>query len=211
MSTHLPSGRDRRAGGRQHGVVSRVQLRAAWTGSLRDSAARRRRAPASAPSGGLSRSGIPRAIDATGDTWPPCWPAARGRSQPPCCRRPPRPSQKPDPDRGHVSSRGRTAPPGITVHRSRMMDPVDFTVVDGIPVTTVARTLLISPRCSPYVTWGMRSIAPSASRCSTSAPSRTSWPARGAARRQGAPRGDRRVAAGRRPERARGPASRARP
>ncbi len=38
--------------------------------------------------------------------------------------------------------KGRVAPPGITVHRSRMMDPVDFTVVDVIPVTSVARTLL---------------------------------------------------------------------
>jgi very-short-patch-repair endonuclease len=44
---------------------------------------------------------------------------------------------------------------GITVHRSRMMEPVDFTEVDGIRVTTVARTLLdlagiLSPRDLGY-------------------------------------------------------------
>ena len=38
--------------------------------------------------------------------------------------------------------RDRDGPSGVRVHRSRMLDPVDFTVVDGIPVTTVARTLL---------------------------------------------------------------------
>jgi very-short-patch-repair endonuclease len=32
--------------------------------------------------------------------------------------------------------------PEIRIHRSRMLDPRDFTVLDGIPVTTVARTLL---------------------------------------------------------------------
>jgi very-short-patch-repair endonuclease len=32
--------------------------------------------------------------------------------------------------------------PGVRVHRSRMLDPVDFTVREGIPVTSVARTLL---------------------------------------------------------------------
>ena len=31
---------------------------------------------------------------------------------------------------------------GVRVHRTRMLDPQDFTVVDGIPVTSVARTLL---------------------------------------------------------------------
>lgn len=31
---------------------------------------------------------------------------------------------------------------GIQVHRTRMLDPADFTVKDGIPVTSVARTLL---------------------------------------------------------------------
>jgi very-short-patch-repair endonuclease len=31
---------------------------------------------------------------------------------------------------------------GIRVHRTRMLDPQDFTVVDGIPVTSLARTLL---------------------------------------------------------------------
>jgi hypothetical protein len=32
--------------------------------------------------------------------------------------------------------------PGVRIHRTRMLDPADFTVVDGIPVTSVARTLL---------------------------------------------------------------------
>lgn len=32
--------------------------------------------------------------------------------------------------------------PGVEAHRSRMLDPVDFTTKEGIPVTTVARTLL---------------------------------------------------------------------
>ena len=31
---------------------------------------------------------------------------------------------------------------GIRIHRTRMLDPQDFTVIDGIPVTSVARTLL---------------------------------------------------------------------
>ena len=38
--------------------------------------------------------------------------------------------------------RGRAVPPEITVRHSRILDPRDFTEVDGIPVTTVARTLL---------------------------------------------------------------------
>ena len=47
--------------------------------------------------------------------------------------------------------RGRAGPEGITVHRSRMLEPADMTEVDGIPVTSVARTLLdlasiLSPR-----------------------------------------------------------------
>jgi Protein of unknown function (DUF559) len=33
-------------------------------------------------------------------------------------------------------------PAGVRVHRSRMLDPRDFTVRDGIPVTSLARTLL---------------------------------------------------------------------
>jgi very-short-patch-repair endonuclease len=32
--------------------------------------------------------------------------------------------------------------PGVIVHRTRMLDPQDFTVVDSVPVTSVARTLL---------------------------------------------------------------------
>jgi very-short-patch-repair endonuclease len=32
--------------------------------------------------------------------------------------------------------------PGVRVHRSRMLEPNDFTVRDGIPVTSLARTLL---------------------------------------------------------------------
>jgi very-short-patch-repair endonuclease len=31
---------------------------------------------------------------------------------------------------------------GVRVHRTRMLDPQDFTVLDGIPVTSVSRTLL---------------------------------------------------------------------
>jgi very-short-patch-repair endonuclease len=31
---------------------------------------------------------------------------------------------------------------GVRVHRTRVLDPQDFTVLDGIPVTSVARTLL---------------------------------------------------------------------
>lgn len=33
-------------------------------------------------------------------------------------------------------------PPGVQVHRTRMLAPQDFTINDGIPVTSVARTLL---------------------------------------------------------------------
>ena len=36
----------------------------------------------------------------------------------------------------------RAGPPGVQVHRTRMLAPQDFTVQDAIPVTTVARTLL---------------------------------------------------------------------
>jgi hypothetical protein len=32
--------------------------------------------------------------------------------------------------------------PGVQIHRTRMLDPADFTVEQGIPVTSVARTLL---------------------------------------------------------------------
>jgi len=39
-------------------------------------------------------------------------------------------------------ARGCQGPSGVTVHRTRLMNTQDFTVVDGIPVTTVARTLL---------------------------------------------------------------------
>jgi hypothetical protein len=38
--------------------------------------------------------------------------------------------------------RQRSGPPGVRVHRTRMLDPQDFTIHDGIPVTSVARTLL---------------------------------------------------------------------
>jgi hypothetical protein len=41
-----------------------------------------------------------------------------------------------------TASRGRDGVPGIDLHSSRMLAPQDFTVNDGIPVTTVARTLL---------------------------------------------------------------------
>jgi Protein of unknown function (DUF559) len=36
----------------------------------------------------------------------------------------------------------RPGPPGVTVHRTRMLEARDFTVLDGIPVTSLARTLL---------------------------------------------------------------------
>jgi very-short-patch-repair endonuclease len=41
-----------------------------------------------------------------------------------------------------TAARGCKAKPGITVHRPRHLDEGDRTVVDGIPVTTVARTLV---------------------------------------------------------------------
>lgn len=46
--------------------------------------------------------------------------------------------------RVHVTTpdRGRTGPPGITVHRVRSLATADVTVLDGIPITTVARTIL---------------------------------------------------------------------
>jgi very-short-patch-repair endonuclease len=43
----------------------------------------------------------------------------------------------------HVTvTRGSHSQPGITVHRVRRLAPEDVTIVDGIPVTTVARTIL---------------------------------------------------------------------
>lgn len=44
----------------------------------------------------------------------------------------------------HVTTTARSARrlSGITVHRARRVDPADVTVKDGIPVTTVARTLV---------------------------------------------------------------------
>jgi hypothetical protein len=41
-----------------------------------------------------------------------------------------------------TAARGRERVPGIKVHTTRMLAPQDFTVHDGIPVTSVARTLL---------------------------------------------------------------------
>jgi hypothetical protein len=41
-----------------------------------------------------------------------------------------------------VSGGTRRGPRGVTVHRARRLDPKDRTVVNGIPVTSVARTLL---------------------------------------------------------------------
>lgn len=41
-----------------------------------------------------------------------------------------------------TTPRGRHARPGIDVHRPLQLDPADVTAVDGIPCTTVARTLL---------------------------------------------------------------------
>jgi predicted transcriptional regulator of viral defense system len=44
----------------------------------------------------------------------------------------------------HVTTTTRSGrrPPGIKVHRARRMDPQDITKRNGIPVTTVARTLV---------------------------------------------------------------------
>ena len=41
-----------------------------------------------------------------------------------------------------TTTRSRRAQPGIRAHRARNLDPADVTVKDGIPVTTVARTLV---------------------------------------------------------------------
>jgi very-short-patch-repair endonuclease len=41
-----------------------------------------------------------------------------------------------------VTAPGRRHVPGVRCHRARTLDPQDVTVVDAIPVTTVARTLL---------------------------------------------------------------------
>ena len=41
-----------------------------------------------------------------------------------------------------TTSRSGRTPRGITVHRARKLDPADVTTKDGIPVTTVARTLV---------------------------------------------------------------------
>jgi hypothetical protein len=41
-----------------------------------------------------------------------------------------------------TATRGSAKVPGIRVHTTRMLAPQDFTVHDGIPVTSVARTLL---------------------------------------------------------------------
>ena len=42
-----------------------------------------------------------------------------------------------DDPRSHVE-----APPGVVIHYVPHLDPLDVTVVDGIPTTTVARTLI---------------------------------------------------------------------
>lgn len=41
-----------------------------------------------------------------------------------------------------TTRRGRAAQPGITIHRTTVLDAQDLTVVNAIPVTTVARTLV---------------------------------------------------------------------
>jgi very-short-patch-repair endonuclease len=41
-----------------------------------------------------------------------------------------------------VTATGRHSVPGVRSHRARVLDPEDVTVVEGIPVTTVARLLL---------------------------------------------------------------------
>jgi very-short-patch-repair endonuclease len=44
--------------------------------------------------------------------------------------------------RVHVTVLSRRAVPGLWIHRARHLDPDDVTTKDGIPVTTVARTLV---------------------------------------------------------------------
>ena len=41
-----------------------------------------------------------------------------------------------------IVARGRRSPPGIRLHCVRALDPCDYVILDAIPVTTVARTLL---------------------------------------------------------------------
>ena len=41
-----------------------------------------------------------------------------------------------------TTRRGRADQPGIAAHRVRRLDPADVTAIRGIPVTTVARTLV---------------------------------------------------------------------
>jgi very-short-patch-repair endonuclease len=41
-----------------------------------------------------------------------------------------------------TATRSMRTQPGIRIHRSRRLDPADVTVKDGIPVTTVARTII---------------------------------------------------------------------
>jgi predicted transcriptional regulator of viral defense system/very-short-patch-repair endonuclease len=44
--------------------------------------------------------------------------------------------------RVHITAKWNRRVPGLCIHRARTLDPNDVTVKDGIPVTTVARTLL---------------------------------------------------------------------
>jgi Protein of unknown function (DUF559) len=46
------------------------------------------------------------------------------------------------PDADVVAPRGPRSEPGLRIHRCRRLDGADVTVVDGIPVTTVPRTLI---------------------------------------------------------------------
>lgn len=56
--------------------------------------------------------------------------------------------------------------PGVEVHETKALDPIDMTVVDGIPVTTAERTLFdLGAVCSPLVVRiGVRQGAPDRTR-----------------------------------------------
>jgi len=57
-------------------------------------------------------------------------------------------------ERGHVhvttASRSTRELHGVTVHRTRRLDPADVTRIDGLPVTTLARTLLDLAETLPF-------------------------------------------------------------
>jgi hypothetical protein len=52
-----------------------------------------------------------------------------------------------------TAPRGCKPKPGITVHRTRLIHPDDRTTVDGIPVTSVARTIVDLAECKATASW----------------------------------------------------------